>query len=314
MDKTLIILDPTEYGIEKKEAEQIQSVFVPMLEKMTELENQYNEIIKQSPSKEVCAQARSLRLELVSVRSSTKEIHKKAKAYYLAGGRLVDAWKNAQEFAALEKEETLEKIEKHFELIEAAKLEKIRQERVAALSEFVSDVSCYDLKSMTENGFAQLLENSKLAFQARKDAEAKAEADRIEQQKKDAEEREQMRIENEKLKKEAEARELEQEKERKKQNKILAEAQAKAKKEAEARAKLEAEKVEQQRKADELKAREIEAKEQAEMAPDKEKLLAYANELGRVIIPRLTTAKAQKTLGKALTLLSEAVVILGAKK
>jgi len=314
MDKTLIILDPQEYGIEKKEAEQIQSVFIPMLEKMTELENEYNEIVKESISPEVCAKARELRLKLVRVRTDTKDIHKKAKAYYLAGGRLVDAWKNAQEFAAIEKEGTLEKIEKHFELLEAEKLEKIKQERVEALSQYVNDVSCYDLKNMTESGFAQLLENSKFAFEARKKAEEEAEIARIENEKKEAIAREEMRIENERLKKEAEAMELEREKERKKQNKILAEAKAKAEKEAEARAKLEAEKREQQRKLDEQKDKELEEKRQAEMAPDRDKLVAYAKKLAEVEVPKLKTDEANLILQSALELVRQATVVLQKKK
>lgn len=321
MDSTLIVLNPQEFGIEKTEAEQIQSVFVPMLEKMTELEKEYNIIISQPIEQSLCDKARELRLKLVKVRTGTKEIHKKAKAYYLAGSRLVDAWKNAQEFSAIEKESNLEKIEKHFELIEAEKKEQANQERIKQLSLYVSDVTCYDLKNMTENGFTQLLESSKFAFDARVEAERKVEEERIAKVKAETEAREQMKIENERLRKEAEARELEIKKEREEQEKVLraervkAETERKAleeqaRKEAEARAILEAEKLEVQRKEEELLAKELEAKKQAELAPDKDKLIKYAVELGCLEVPQLETKEAKATLKKALSLIGQAVELL----
>lgn len=88
-----------DFNLDKNEAQQVRSVFIPMLDKMEELEKEYNEIIKLTPNKENCAKARELRLRCVKTRSGTDEIHKKAKAYYLNGGRAVDAFKNVVIFS-----------------------------------------------------------------------------------------------------------------------------------------------------------------------------------------------------------------------
>jgi len=95
----LITINPEEFGLDKTEAQQVRSVFVPMLDRMEELETEYNDIIKLTPTIENCKKAKELRLKLVKVRTGTAEIHKKAKSYYLNGGRAVDAFKNVVTFA-----------------------------------------------------------------------------------------------------------------------------------------------------------------------------------------------------------------------
>src|ERR1035437_3868045 len=114
-----------------------------MLEKMVELEKEYNEVVKLQLTPEAITKARELRLKYVKVRTGIEKIHETAKAYYLAGGRFVDAWRNAQKFTAIGKEAELEKIEKHFELIEQVKKEKINEGRVKVLAQYVSDVALY---------------------------------------------------------------------------------------------------------------------------------------------------------------------------
>ena len=45
MKNQLVVINPTEYGLEKSEAQKIEAVFSPMLEKMTQLEKEYNIVI-----------------------------------------------------------------------------------------------------------------------------------------------------------------------------------------------------------------------------------------------------------------------------
>jgi uncharacterized protein YsxB (DUF464 family) len=65
----LITINPEEFGLDKTEAQQVRSVFIPMLDRMEELENEYNEIIKLEPTKENCAKAKELRLKFVKTRT-----------------------------------------------------------------------------------------------------------------------------------------------------------------------------------------------------------------------------------------------------
>lgn len=269
MKNELIIINPQEFGLEKTEAQKIEAVFTPMLEKMVELEKEYNEVIALEISDEAVKKARELRLKYVKVRTGTEKIHETAKAYYLAGGRFVDAWKNAQKFSAIGKETKLEKIEKHFELIEQEKKNKINVERIEKLSKFIPDTSIYNVKEMSDEAFAKLLETSEIAYKSIKEAEEKAEKERIEKEKAEKLEQERIRKENETLKKEAEAREKELIKERAEQEKKLEAERAKAQKEAEAREKAEKE-LRDKKEAEEVKAKkESEAKEAEKLEKQK---------------------------------------------
>ena len=53
-----------------------------------------------------------------------------------------------------------------------------------------------------------------------------------------------------------------------------------------------------------------EAEKKAELAPDREKLVAYAVELGCLETPKLQTKEAKETLSKALNLLGQVIAIL----
>ena len=321
MENQLVVINPAEFGLEKTEAQKIEAVFTPMLEKMVELEKEYNEVIKLPIDEEATKKARELRLKFVKVRSGTKEIHEKAKAYYLAGGRFVDAWKNAQLFSAQGKESELEKIEKHFELIEQAKKDKINTERELELSKYVTDISMYNYKEMSDEVFTNLLLSVKKSWEVEQLAIKQAEEERIAKEKAEKEEQERIRIENEKLKKEAEAREKELEKERAEQKKKLEAEQLKAKKEAEAREKIEAElkakkdeeerlKKENEARAQKERLEKLEEEKRAELAPDKDKLKKYAVELGCLEVPQLQSKEAKDILKQALNLLNQAIIIL----
>lgn len=248
MENKLIVINADEYGLQKEEAAKIESVFVPMLKKMKELETEYNDIVSKEITPELCSLAKTLRLKYVKVRTGTDEIHKKAKAYYLAGSRFVDGWRNAQKFASIDNEEKLEYIEKHFERIEEEKREKLLQERIEKLSPYVDDTSIYNLKDMSIQGFDQLLNSSILAQKAMKDAEEKAEKERIAQEKKEEKERIRRDKEIEEFRKKTIAREKELEDARKKAEAEKAEAEKQLREKEAAEAKIKAE--EDAKKAD----------------------------------------------------------------
>lgn len=321
MKQEIVSINPQEFGLEKKEAEQIESVFIPMIEKMKEMESEYNQIVALPITAELTQKARELRLRYVKVRTGTKEIHKTAKAYYLAGGRFVDAWKNAQEFSAMGKESELEKIEKHFELIEQAKKDKINAERERELSKYTADVSMFNYKDIPDETFAVLVASVKSAYEKEQAAIKQAETDRLKKEEEERAEQERIRKENERLKAEAEAREAEIAKERAEQQAKIDAEKAKAKAEAEAREKAEAElkasQLEKERIENEKQAQEqaeklakLEAEKLAELAPDKEKLKKYAVDLGCLEVPKLQSEEGKETLKKALSLLNQAITLL----
>lgn len=176
----LIKLNAAEYGLEETKAQEIAAQFRPMLDKMEELEKEFNEVINiPIDTPEAAKKAKELRLKYVKVRTGTAEIHKKQKAFYLAGGRFVDGWKNAQLFASEGKEEKLSEIENYAETKERERINKLREEREKALEPYEVDTSALMLGMMTEQVWENFLAGAKIAYQARKEAEAKAEAERI---------------------------------------------------------------------------------------------------------------------------------------
>lgn len=296
MNKDLVQINPSEFGLTDETALNIKQQFQPMLDKMVELESEFNMVIAlpiDEPS--TTKKAKELRLKYVKIRTGTAEIHKAQKSFYLNGGRFVDGWKNAQIFASQGKEEALEAIEKHFENLEKERKQKLHSERVELIRPFVEDTTAYSFGDMQEDVFYALLAAKRQAYNDKIEAEKKAEEERIAREKAEAEEREAQRLENIRLRQEAEAREREiaierakAEEERKaaelvaqKQRKEL---EAKAKAEAEARemveAKLKAKKEEEERIEAARLAEEAKAKKEAEKlakAPIQKQLTSWVD-------------------------------------
>jgi hypothetical protein len=89
----------------------------------------------------------------------------------LAGGRFVDGWKNAQLFASQGKEQELEKIEKHFENIEAERIQKIREERNSKLAAVGYMENVPGIEMMEEGVFQAFLKGAEQQIKLREQAE-----------------------------------------------------------------------------------------------------------------------------------------------
>lgn len=219
MINELVIVKAEDFGLDDNKALQIKSVFMPMLDAMVELENEANEVKSREINEITCKMAKEVRLKYVKIRTETAKIHKASKAFYLNGGRFVDAWKNAQLAASSGKEAELEKIEKHFELIEKEKLNKLEEARWEMIKDFHDESvprATYNLSAMDEQLFERFVIGMKTAHHSKKQAELKV------MEELEAEKQRQLLIEleNKKLKEEALA--LQEEKRRiEEQNKKL---------------------------------------------------------------------------------------------
>lgn len=258
--------------------------------------------------------ARDKRIELKNVRIKVENTRKQLKEQSLREGKAIDGAANIIKALIIPVEEQLEKQEKFVELEAERKLSERLQKRTEELSKFVDDVSVYNLKEMEDSVFDTLLENSKKALEEKKAAELKAEKERIEREKKEAEERERIRLENEKLKQEAIKREEKAKIEREKQNKKLQEERKKAeaeKKKHDDEMKAKEEELRIQREAKERAEKDMreqaerEKKEEEErlekerqllLAPDKNKLLALAEQFNNIEMPIVQSEKAKLTV------------------
>lgn len=334
MTTEIVKINPAEYGLNEAQVQPIESAFMPKIVERDILKIIYEELITQELTPELCSDAKALRLKLVKVRTGIAEIHKTQKAFYLAAGRYVDAWKNKETLPVEQMEEKLEGIEKYFENLEKERKAKLREERLAELAKYEIDGSLMILGEMQEEVWINFLAGAKLQYEQKKEAERKAEEERLAAIEAERKRQEEIRLENERLKKEREELEAAQEKERKRleaekakalkaqkeaEAKMMEEARAsrekleaaqreKEKAEAELRAQKEAE--ERARKDAEERARQeeqerIRAEKKAAAAPDKEKLIRFAGEIASIESPILKSEEAKKILADSVVLINK---------
>ena len=264
MKKELIVLG-NEFGVEEAKAEQMTSGLTTYLEERKVLEGQYKEVMSLEVTEEnIKKHIKPLRISISKNRTQgISKWHKAEKAFYLAGGKFIDAIKRKEIIVNENMEEKLKDAELHFERLEAERVAKIQAERMALVSPYVDEFFDRDLSGMEEDVFNAFLQTKKTAFEAIKAEEARIEAERIE-----AERLKALTIEKERKAKE-EAIEV-----------------ARLKKESEIKAKHEAELKAQQDKLDKIEA-ERKAKEEAEKAEaervlamgDKGKMLSFTQNL-----------------------------------
>lgn len=299
-------------GLEKSKAEQIEAVFAPMVNMLKGFESAYDEIMAEEQSPEKSKKAKRLRLDISKVRIDADKVRKEEKAEFLRAGNAIQGVYNILKFAVTDKEEKLKEVENHYERIEQERIAKLQAERVEALAAFDVDGSMMDLGNMDDIVWSNLLTGSKANYEAKIEAERKAEAERLEAEKaerarvkKIEEENKRLQVERDKAAAELEAKEAAIRKEREKRE--TAERKIKQEK-AEAERKAAAEKAEAEaatRRAEE------EAKRQAEREAsrsDGEKLAGWADALEKKA-GELSSNQGQKAIKEACAALRRGVVV-----
>jgi len=164
------------------------------------------------------------------------------------------------------------------------KIENTRRLEVAPFAQFIDKAP--ELRMMEQKNYDGLLLNLK---------KAKADYDT---------EQERIRKENDQIKKEQETERKKVEAERKareeKQRKEREAFEAKLKKEREERQKAEAEIKARQQAEEDARQKDEEEKRRAELAPDKDKLLAFAARLEQIEIPEVDSEEADEILSTAV--------------
>jgi len=268
-------------------------------------------------------QARGIRLQIAKRRFLARDIVKEERNKLknaMADFKLQDTlW--LKSFQMLEAvcdnlEGKCEEKEKFAQRYEAEQKQMRYETRVAKLYQFGTDPSIYALADMTDEAFEKLLENEKLAYNARIAAQKKAEADAALEAKAEADRQEAVRLENIELRAQAEIKEKELAKEREAQQKILdAERKAREAVEAKARAEKEAQAQKEAAEATRLntlkKAQEDQDRKKL-LAPDKDKLLELASMIEQIGMPAVKSNEAsaviratQDMLGKVTNYIRE---------
>ena len=261
-------INPTEFGLEVSQVETIEQAFLPKIQEREALVAIYDQLITSELTPELCKEAKEVRLKLVKVRTGIAEIHKTQKAFFLAAGRFVDAWKNKETLPVEQMEEKLYEIENYYINIEKAQKAQLQAERLLEVSKY-TEYPANALGEMEQQVYDAYLQGLKVAYDAKIEAERKAEEERLAAIEAEKVERERIRVENERLKAEAEQKEKELAEERAKaeaERKALEEAARKEREAAEAILKAEQEKarLESEKAANEKAALEAELKAKAD--------------------------------------------------
>ena len=268
MENKIVIekVDPKEFGLQENEVQSIEAAFMPKIVERNSLKEIYELLLTKEITPELCQEAKVVRLKLVKVRTGIADIHKTQKAFFLAAGRFVDAWKNKETLPVTQMEDKLLEFEEYYERIEAAKVAELQKQRADELSQY-QEAGAFipeNLGTLSDEVYGNYLLGVKTAFNQKKEAErlaTEAEAERI---RKEAEEREAQRLENIRLKEEAEKMEAELKAER-----VKAEEERKAQEEKEAKERAEREAKEKA----EREAHEAALKAEREKAAEAQRLL-----------------------------------------
>ena len=322
-NKLQVILN--EQGIEKSDVAKLVEAFGGPFEEAGQILATYKDI-KVTDEKDTAgmAKARELRLILKKARTTVENNRKELKADIVKQGKAIDSVARYVKEEIEPAEEYLELQEKFAELAQAKREADLKAKRIEQLMQYTDDLSVYNLDGMTEDQFNTLLATLKAQYEAEQkriadEAKAKAEAEeaerkRIEEQAKEnarlkaeaearekaeaieREKREKEEAERlEKERKEREAREAEQAKkdeaERLERERIQKEADEKIAKERAEREKLEQEKRDREAEEARKKAEAEEAERQALLAPDKDKLVQFAQAVETIRTQKLPAVK-----------------------
>lgn len=308
--------------LEPDSAKALRAAFETMFSQVEEWEQRAKLIkVTSIDQKHEMKLARESRLGLRQVRINAENTRKRLKEDSLRRGKAIDGIANVLKALVEPIEEYLLEQEQFAEREEEKRKEALRVEREATLRALSGDPSRYaNLGTLADAAWALILDDVRLAHQARLEEAKRAEEVRIEAERIAAERREAdrqasikaeaeraererlVKEENDRLRKEAAEREEAARVERAKAAAEKAEVEAKAKAERDA-AEAEASRARAAAKkaADELAAKvaaEKAAAEKAEadrlaaeVAPDREKLIAFATMLRGLPVPKLTTEK-----------------------
>lgn len=185
MNNEITVINPEQFGLEKKQAFTIEEAFKPKIAEREILLSQYAELIKKDITQETCIEAKGLRLKLVKVRTGISDVHKSQKAYFYHAGKFCDAWKNKETLPGTQAEDGCKKIENHFEAIEEQKRVKIREERTAELAKYEYIYDAGDVAGLDDVLWGHFMRGIKADYEEKKAEEARIEKERIEAQKKE---------------------------------------------------------------------------------------------------------------------------------
>lgn len=199
----IVKIDPKDFGLDKKKADEIKSGLGTILKEREILKDAYIDVLELDVTEETIPTFKELRLQIVKNRTKGLNVwHKTNKAYFLAGGNFVQAIYNKEVAENERMESALMDAEKHFENIEKERIAKLETERNAELLKYDPEMTVPGLGGMDESVWKNFIQGIKLSFEQRKSEAEKAEAERLRLIEVENEEARLKAIEDERIRKE----------------------------------------------------------------------------------------------------------------
>ena len=133
----------------------VKKAFTKMETSLDAMTSEYDELMEKEVSKEVCADARVLRLRIATVRKDGEKWKDKEKKQYLSAGNAIQGLFNYLKGDTTKKEAALKDVEDHYQR-EAEKIIEDRKEaRLILLAPYNVDSSFVDLGNMPDDIWAQ---------------------------------------------------------------------------------------------------------------------------------------------------------------
>lgn len=289
MDKEIVVI-VNETGLGNPQADFILSKFKPLAENAKKLIEESNDINVTDVSQvDEMSRARSLRLSLKDIRVEADKTRKALKEDVVKYGNTVQGVYNVIKENIEPIEKKLEEQETFIERIKQAEAAALKKQRANLLSKYVEDISLYNYEALFPEAFDALVASVKDSWEQDQRAMKEKEEERVAKEKAEKEENERIKIEHDRLLKEKKERDetlAKEKEERDAEAKKLKEAADKKLKEEEAK-RIALEKEIAAKEAEEKKERDEKAEQerQAALAPEKDKLLAYAESIRTIKSP-----------------------------
>jgi len=256
----------TDSGLQLSDAEAIKQSYLPFFNQLAGIKAEAEKINFDNPTTTDEMIARELRLRTVKIRTGSELVKdERKKIHSLKANLEQSAWNLIKSTCQLD-EERFNQVEKRREILEKQRKADLKKERTEKLLLYCEIAEQLPLGEMSEVDFENMFNGYKATYDAKVEAERKAEEERLLKAEQERLENERIRVENERLRVEAEQKEKALAAERAEQERILAEQQAKLEEER----KMAAAKLEQERKEAEEKLR-IERESQAKQLAEAEK-------------------------------------------
>jgi hypothetical protein len=246
-------------------------------------------VITDPSQKAEMKQARDARLALKNIRVQTEHTRKELKEESLRTGQTIDAIAKIITNQIVPIEKHLEEQEKFVERMEAQRKQELADNRAEQLARYEVLTAGYDLGGMSEDAFTQLLENSRIGYEAKQEQLRKEEEARIEAEKQEQERQRKLQIGNQRMRQmmqygyshDGDLSEMTDEEFNSfiEEKKAAFEEAERTRKENEEAARIEREKLEADRKAAEAEAARIQAERDEQIKKEREEADRLRREL-----------------------------------